>query len=420
MTDMKDINNQVYKSDIEVGQKALFTKIKDVIATYMDMQEDDITIISLWAMAVSSKDSFATIPILYLNASKGSGKTRCLKLLTHIIPNSMMASNLSESALFRLPSSRKLNMLAIDEAERMDSKEKNNLRELLNQCYKEGGCVIRMDKDKYGNFVEREYPIFMGIVLANIFGLDAILEDRAISVILQKSADLNKINMPELFENDTRIFEIKQNLATQDKMADRKMQILQTIFYSYLYPSESERINAMQKAGFDTEDIKLAQREDAFIKKIRSLEIGGRNMELWLPLFITAYFIGDDIVDKTIEIAKSKTKAKQDTEIISDKDTMFAEFLYRYVISEIKSIKPNEISDFISLREIRNRFELEEGQKYWLNEEWIGRFLRRVNCIADMQRKTRGREVSINLNKLKKYLSIRGINTADFDVGSGQ
>src|SRR3990167_10197688 len=114
--------------------------IVEVFRRYIEMREDYYDVVASWIIAAKNQDQFETFPYLYLNAMKGSGKTRFLKL-TMFILDGFVTTNVTDAVLFRerLP-------VAIDEAENVDSKDNANKRELLNSGYKKGSVVKRADK----------------------------------------------------------------------------------------------------------------------------------------------------------------------------------------------------------------------------------------------------------------------------------
>jgi len=73
---------------------------------------------------------FMTFPILFINAMRGSGKSRFLNLSSNLANQGIYVhSNLTEAVAFRTKGS-----LFIDEFESLGSKEKQTLRELLKFC----------------------------------------------------------------------------------------------------------------------------------------------------------------------------------------------------------------------------------------------------------------------------------------------
>ena len=128
---------------IELGK--CYERIIELIKKYMDMPEDQIKIIALWIIGTYFHSSFPSYPFLFLNAMRGSGKTRLLKIISHLAKgsNGNVQTGITEAVLFRLPSGT---TLVLDECESIGSKEKAILREYLNACYKSGGVVQRMKK----------------------------------------------------------------------------------------------------------------------------------------------------------------------------------------------------------------------------------------------------------------------------------
>ena len=215
----------------------VYTEIKGILSTYLDMPDDNKEVVALWILANVNKDAFLTFPELFINATKGSGKTRLLKLIHALIPRSAIATNLSDSVLFRLPTQQHLSALLLDEMERMGAKEKETLRELIVTCYKRGGKVYRTEEKKIKKVrtkVPVAYEIYMGVCMANIFGLDSVLEDRCITLNLERSNNPLVTKIPEFFEYDSRINRVwlwfgKNIVGMQPDTDDESKNILECV-----------------------------------------------------------------------------------------------------------------------------------------------------------------------------------------------
>src|SRR3990167_7132600 len=131
---------------IELGR--CYERTVELIKKYMDMPEDQIKIIALWIIGTYFHSSFPSYPFLFLNAMRGSGKTRLLKIISHLAKGSEgdVQTGITEAVLFRIPSGI---TIVLDECESIGLKEKAILREYLNACYKSGGSVKRMKKVKF-------------------------------------------------------------------------------------------------------------------------------------------------------------------------------------------------------------------------------------------------------------------------------
>ncbi len=202
------ISDELDKTKLEVGK--CYEKIIDILKFYCDMPEDYYTIISLWIIGTYIYEEFDTYPYLYFNAMRGSGKTRSLRLIASLSKDGDLLASITDAVLFRTTGT-----LCIDEFENVMRKEKTSLRELLNTAYKKGTKIKRMRKisTKEGEKqVVEEFKPYRPIVMANISGLEEVLQDRCISLILEKSQNLKIIKLLEDFDTNQDIKAIKETL----------------------------------------------------------------------------------------------------------------------------------------------------------------------------------------------------------------
>ena len=120
-----------------------YKNIVDVLREYIDMEEKYYRIVALWIIGTYSHQSFITYPYLFINATKGSGKTRLLKIIRFFAKDGEMLNSITEAVLFRTTGT-----LCIDEFEGIGRKGNESLRELLNSAYKKGTKVKRMKQKK--------------------------------------------------------------------------------------------------------------------------------------------------------------------------------------------------------------------------------------------------------------------------------
>lgn len=391
----------------------LYDTVVDILSTYIDVSDDDKRIIALWTIACGFKDKFITFPFLFFNASKGSGKTRMLKLLEALIPRAKLTPNLTEASLIRLPSQEILNALLIDEAERMTSKEKSTLRELLNQAYKKGGKILRVEEDKQGNRFVREYPVFLGIALANIWGLEPVLEDRCITIILSKSNNPTITKIPEFFHLDERIERVKNTILVYEVHVCTLLEVVCMYYFNYIiYDTLLTLYTQQQLPTLPTLDIieqeKMSFDIEIFCDHIKNSSLMGRDLELWFPLLTISSLISEPFFLDTLDLAEKRCKEKKELDIIEDRDVIFLTFLYNFLKTE--NIAEGEM---VSARTLRDSFLNIEGQKDWLTSEWIGRCLRRSNVIKNKRRLAKGLEYEISIERLEEYLVRRGIALSD-------
>jgi len=396
----------------------------DVLNSYMDLAEEDKKIIALWCIVAGTKDAFPAIPFMFLNASKGSGKTRLLKIMEYMTLKAKMTPNLTEASLKRLPSQEGLNALLIDEAERLTSKEKATIRELANQAYKKGGKVIMVEEIMEKGIKKRvvkEYPVYLALVFANIWGLESVLEDRCLTIILKKSDDPALTKIPEYFDLDPRFRLIRDiSLVYVVYVGSCVGACMEYIFYSFLYHYHTLYTlhtyttlptlpTLIDQPLLKEEFLKYPTNVDIIFKNLLESKLIARDMELWMPLIVVAAFISTNFMKEIIEIAERRSMDKKAEEIISDDDTIFANFLCYYLLA-------NGHEDYISVTTLKNKFQKLEGEKEWLKVEWIGKCLRRLAVIKNKKRMARGIEVQINMDNLKNFLSKRGITIDDSKI----
>ena len=130
-----------------------YENIKKVLHNYIDMNEEYYELISLWIIGTYLHDEFETFPYLFINAMKGSGKTRLLKLIAVLSKDGILNASMREAVLFRMGKKT----LCIDEFEGIGSKEALALREILNCSYKKGMTISRMRKVR--NALGEDYEI---------------------------------------------------------------------------------------------------------------------------------------------------------------------------------------------------------------------------------------------------------------------
>src|SRR5712672_1822792 len=122
---------------------ALIAELESYIRSYVSVAETCYAlVIALWLMATHIWPAFDAFPYLVVtSATKRSGKTRLLELMSFVASNSRLVANISPAALYRTISADKPTLL-IDEAE-MFSSAKSEFRSLLNSGYRRGQTVKR-------------------------------------------------------------------------------------------------------------------------------------------------------------------------------------------------------------------------------------------------------------------------------------
>lgn len=400
---------ELTESDIINGQilfNETYQEIINFMKGYVDLPDDYYKFISLWIMGTYFHSQFNTYPFLFLNAMRGSGKTRLLKIISHLQKNGTgdVQNNISEAVLFRTAKERGL---IIDEFESIGGKEKSILRELLNAAYKKGGKVRRMKKvSRQGEEkqVVEEFDLFTPIAMANISGIEEVLSDRCITIILEKSSNLAMTKKIEDFDNHPSIESIKVRLTTIgcslcSVVSDKKYVERWNNYISNRYNNYINTLHTYHTPIYT--NIHQEINYDELFNKIDSAEIDGRNLELLFPLIITAKFLEEKEFEEILRISKDIVKSKKSEEFTESKDVSVIDFiskqtLYRYEKISVKSLT----------RLFREFLALEDDEDGWVNYHWLGRALKRLGLLKEKIRTKKGMEVLVDTEKAKEKLKI--------------
>lgn len=404
------------RSKMNEGYYRLIEALKDYIST----TEENYKVIALWIIGTYYHEQFNSYPYLFFNAMRGSGKTRTLRLISALARggDGSVQNNLTEAVLFRIPRNT---TTCIDEIEQIGSKEKQTLRELLNSAYKKGMKVKRMRKshDREGEkqVVEVFQPYFP-ICMANIWGMDEVLGDRSITLVLEKSDDPRVIFKVEDFENNYTILDLKRTFEAFSVVS--VMYLLEKNYIrnwnSYInsrHPCTNNYINTLYtQTTLTTQNTSIMTMSDygipeykkmeidEFFNKIYDLKITGRNFELAFPLILTAQLLGDEVLKDFLTIVSQIFANKSDEEYLNSKDIA----VYDFVSSRTES------NQFLSVKELVSEFRLFIGESddddRWLNDKWFGRALKRLNLVLEKKRWSSGQFVILNHNKAKDKMKI--------------
>lgn len=380
--------------------KKTYKQILGILKEYLDMDEKYYPLVSIWIIGTWIHKEFETYPYLYINAMRGSGKTRLLKLIAALSKEGEILTSLSEAVLFRGNET-----LCIDEFERVAGKEKANLRELLNVAYKKGAKVKRMRKTKQQgneNYEVEAFNVFRPVAMANIWGIEEVLGDRCISIILERSQKKEVIRLIENFSQNPTILEVKNNFLRI------WCSLCSVVTYKQYTPNWNNYIKNTTKSNTETTltthntyntDTTLTTQQQHFFDKIERSQIDGRNLELAFPLFMIAEMIGEKTLDDLIHTIECIIKERKIEESTESRDMLVYDF-----------ISQQEENDFISMIKLTNKFrefigeEDQEGK--WINTKWLGRALKRLSLYTNKRRMGHGIEVTLNIPKAKQKIKM--------------
>jgi len=373
--------------------------IKEILEKYMDMKPDYYTLTSLWICGTYLHKNFYTYPYLFFNAMRGSGKSRILELIAELSKDGIFTKAPTEAVLFRTTGT-----LSIDEFERVSYKEKIGVRELLNSAYKKGIKIMRMKKkkvDKQEEQVVEEFEPYRPIVMANIWGMEEVLGDRCITLILEKSNDLIKTRLVQDYQTNEIIQNTKKNLNVCSLCNVVYQKNIYKQWNNYIIDKYNTTLTTQTyittHTTQTTQHLSNTIKLNKLFNKIDESKLSGRNLELFLPLYFIAFNIDDFILDDIIRISKEISQERLHEEETESKDILLYDFI---------SQKP-ETRDFKFVKELTAEFkQFIDEDDVWINTKWMGRALKRLDLVVDKRRKTKGVEVTLNVKKAGKKIKM--------------
>lgn len=248
--------------------------------------------------------------------------------------------------------------------------------------------------------------------MANIWGMDEVLEDRCFRVTLERSNKQQVTKLIEDFSKNELILAIKSDFDRiwcslcsvvthnliyrwNNYIKNKYKSNNKTTYYTYttnntnttLTTSEVDTLNKETKQLFD---------------KIDNSYIDGRHLELAFPLLIISQIIGDEILNKMIKNIKMLVKEKKVDEATESREVLLFDF-----VSQLPETKKE---NFTSIRKLTNDFKKflseDDEEIKWINTKWFGRALKRLGLFINKRRMQHGIEVTLNIDKAVQKLKM--------------
>ncbi len=177
--------------------------VLEVLRDYVEHDEDPpYAVCALWTVGTYVFPILPSFPRLNLHGEKGSGKSKTLKLVAALAHNGLFRTAPRAAGLFRLIEVLRPT-LCLDELEHLDREDRGDIAAILNAGYQAGGAVDRCDPVTLN---PRPFAVYSPMALAGIKGLNAVLADRCITLIMQPGRDRKRVNRDvDLSNPDPRI-----------------------------------------------------------------------------------------------------------------------------------------------------------------------------------------------------------------------
>jgi hypothetical protein len=298
-------------------------EMRKYIELYCDDRE--YTLVALWIIGTYLQPIWISYPYIGVSGAKRTGKSKLLKFIEMLAFNAMFSTDISTPTLYRLIQSTRCTVL-MDEAEALsDPQRKTELKNILYSGYKKYGFVYRSGKTAKEQIVPEKYETFSPKVFVTYRGLEEILNDRSISIVMVRT------NNPIIA--DTEINETDPIWANlRDKLyvfALKNWKKIREIYTSF-EPIEG---------------------------------IHSRDLELWKPILVLAKFFGEDVFEKMKNLALKNIQEKEMQEETETRETLLLLALIEIV----------EKDGFYAITDIQKRVSEMFNEEFTV--DWIGRTL---------------------------------------------
>jgi len=241
-----------------VDPRTLFTVLRHAFESYVYVPDrGDSLLATLFLMNSYVYRLFRSTPYLLLNGPKGSGKTTAGHLFYVLGFNAEMTTHCTAASLFRTLD-RMRGLVVMDETENMQTRRgsaEDPRSELLKGGYRAGAAVSRVDTNDYSRTLY--FDLYSPKVIANIYGLDDVLSDRAIPIQTRVAPKREAAALSQ------------QPLVRQSEKWCRYRDML----YCLALQNHEE----------------LARIRDEM--NLEGIGFHGRDLDLWFPLFVMAQFL---------------------------------------------------------------------------------------------------------------------------------
>lgn len=393
---IKDKGKELELDELKITLGEIYEEIVFVLKKFCDIKEEYYSLIAIWIIGTYVHDEFETFPYLFFNAMRGSGKSRILKLIAELSHNGELLGSMSEAALFRTAKGR---TLCIDEFEKVGSIEKQGLRELLNAAYKKGSIIKRMKKTKDG-YEPESFEVYSAIVMANIWGMEEVLSDRCITIVIERSGRPEITKLMENFRKDPQIQNIKDVLCVVKCSLCSQISIreIEKEWNNYVLDKYYTTLHTYTTYTTYTTLTTLKQDTFSLFNKMDEAGIDGRNLELSFPILMIADLLNS--FDPILETLKNIMTEKKLEDVTESKDVQVFDF-----VSKQESLK-----SFVTMTKLTNQFRdfigAEGKDEDWINSRWLGRAFKRLALTKEKVRKGGGIEVILDVLKAQEKIKM--------------
>jgi len=321
-----------------------YNKIQTHMKKYIVFENVKIySILTLWVIGTYFYKVFRYYPYIWLNADKGSGKTRVMEVIVPLAFNSVLAVNHSEASVFRLVDVDGATLL-IDEFEKLKKDNQQGIMTLLNSGFNAEASVIRNDR-KGDSFKPTRFSSYSPKMFAGIDDISDVLMDRCIKIKIFKKP------------KGVHIERYKLDYFTSESLNELRDELY---ICGLQYASSIKKI-------YDSNIIDLPQ------------ELSDREKDIWEVLFSIAHFIdrkNDTALEQTLKefsIESSKECSKVN---IQKNDSYKMISVLVDIIPTMEPKKTDETNKYYDSDEVFNSFKKTEEFRWVKSKNYLTTMLK--------------------------------------------
>lgn len=329
-----------------------YAKIKEHIKRFIIFQDHTLyDFLTIWTIGTYMYRLFRYYPYIWINADKGSGKTKVMEVISPLAFNSIITANQTQASIFRTVDADG-STLFIDEFEKMPPDVQMGILTILNSGFNvDSGKTIRMEKAG-DSYKRRTFNSYSPKVFAGISNISDVLQDRCVKIKMLKKSKEEHV---ERYKVDDELNKYMTDL--RDELYILGLQ----------YSKEIKEMYDSNMIDFPT-------------------ELSDRECDIWEVIFILAIFLDKycklGLYEKMREYAISSSKERSKENIESNASYKIISSMLE-TVPKLKPVREEKNLNYYSSDEVFNKLKsLEEfdwlTEKKKLTSELKSRF--QINC----------------------------------------
>jgi hypothetical protein len=344
----------------DISGPQLFKDIKEKLMLYIELPDEKLyDFLTLWIAGTYFIQIFNTYPYVYVSGIFDSGKSKLLILCSCLSFNSIISANMSTATIFRLVQDERCSLF-IDETDQLSQRRAEDFRNILLSGYRKGLGAYRNRKLPDGNFVPERFEVYGPKMLANIQGLDEVLQSRCVTIIMRRASNRDISNR-----------EIEIDDPTWQRLRDK------------IYPFVMRNWRTIK---------------EGYVQINNDTTLQNRDWELWKPIFVLALPLGGtELLARMKDLATKKAEERN----IDNQET------HEYILVEVL-LSIVEKDGYYDLGRIKEEMAERFADNYWLTERYIGRLLRNLG-FSNRRRLRTGTQYFLKYSEIRELAQRLGI-----------